>query len=310
MQLPAHMLWLSRGWLNANQLLLTGGDGPALIDTGHIGSTDETFHLLQTHGVAASELKAFVNTHSHLDHFGGNHAIRRHTQAPLLCSPLTAQFFADNDHHSMWLLDYERRNWPLLNERPVQANETLHAGERVELGTYRFEVVPIPGHAPDMIALFQPETKVLVCADAMVFQDSTVMNTLVWPDAIEQAIDSLERLRSLKASIALPGHGPILTDVEGNINTVITLLRKFQEQPEKHRRHTFSRAMMFLLLVELPLPREQIEVIMVESELIQNFADFLSVPPQALVTNTLDSFLARGSLVQDNDGLLRTTIAA
>ncbi len=310
MRLPPSMHWISRGWLNANQLLLTGGEGPVLIDTGHIASTQETFQKLHAHGVVPSDLVGIVNTHAHLDHFGGNRAFRNETAAPLLCSPQTAQFFADHNNEAMWLHPYEQSHWPQLHEPFVQADRLLHAGEEIRLGEHRFQVIAVPGHAPDMIALFQPDTQVLVCSDAMVLGDCTVMNTQVWPDALEQAIDSLKRLRSLDARVALPGHGPVITDVNDNIDAVLTILRKLKENPEKNLRHSFSRATMFFLLVELPLPREAIEPKLAANTLLQDYAEMMGVTPSALASQTLDSFLQRGALTHNNEGWLEPTIQA
>lgn len=306
--LPRDIRWMQRGWLSCNQILLTGGEGPVLIDTGHIAATEETVSLLQNTDVPLSSLHWIINTHAHIDHFGGNRCLREYTDAPLVCGPLTAQFFAENNRRAMWLDDASAALFPESKLPPVPANLVISPDDTVTMGNYTFRVIAVPGHAPDMIAFFQPDTRILIGSDAMMLADCGVMNVLVWPDAVERALETMTLLRSLRANLVLPGHGPIITDVDTNIDTVTSLLRSFQTRPDKLYRHLFARSIMFLLLAVQPITREDAMRWILQFSPTRPCADFLGMGEEPLISSFLDTFLQRGILTQQPDGRLVTTI--
>jgi glyoxylase-like metal-dependent hydrolase (beta-lactamase superfamily II) len=73
--LPADMLFLERGWLSSNCMLLLGPEDTALIDAGYHSHVDQTLSLLR-HGLRERTLTTLLNTHLHSDHCGGNAAIQ------------------------------------------------------------------------------------------------------------------------------------------------------------------------------------------------------------------------------------------
>lgn len=304
MRLPPHIRWIQRDWLSCNQVLLTGGEGPVLIDTGHVATITETLDILTTTGIAPQSLRWIVNTHAHIDHFGGNWGFRDITNTPLVCGPLTAQFFANNDRKAMWLDHVSDTLFPQSQSLPIPADIVIMPGDVIELGAYRFQVLAVPGHAPDMIALFQPETRILLGSDAMMLGDCGVMNIMVWEDAVEQALETMRLLRSLRADLVLPGHGPIITQVTENIDTVEAILKTFQTRPDKLCRHLFARSIVFLLLAIQPVTREQATHWLLDFTPTQRCADFFGVSKHQLISSFLDTFLERGVLRQQEDGRL------
>ena len=60
-----------RGWLSANNILLTDADSSTLIDSGYVTHQDQTLLLLQN-ALGTKPLDRLVNTHLHSDHCGGN----------------------------------------------------------------------------------------------------------------------------------------------------------------------------------------------------------------------------------------------
>ena len=74
--LPASMQVLQRGWLSSNNILFTGGDQTALVDSGYLTHAAQTVALVR-HGLQGRPLDRLINTHLHSDHCGGNAALQR-----------------------------------------------------------------------------------------------------------------------------------------------------------------------------------------------------------------------------------------
>lgn len=308
--LPEHLHFLQRGWLSCNQILVTGGQGPVLIDSGHIGSVDETLQLLHQQGVHPEDLQALVTTHAHIDHFSANTVFREHSEAPLLCGEMTARLFAENDRRSMWISSVEVARWDLDKHPPVQADRLLYPGEKVTLGAWEWEVLSAPGHAPDTLCFFQRDTGVLICADTMMVGDCGAMNVLVWPDAIEKALETLEVYKALPIRIALPGHGEPITSVAENIAKVETLLRGFQAKPARLVQHLLARSFVFLLLTEAggrSLTRNSAIEMFASLQHTQKYAPMAGTTPEEITTRLLDGFLLRG-IIKENRGLLEILV--
>ncbi|MEN3294746.1 MAG: hypothetical protein V7642_3999, partial [Burkholderiales bacterium] len=65
-----------RGWLSSNNILFTGRDETALIDSGYVTHAPQTL-ALASHGLQGRRLDRLVNTHLHSDHCGGNATLQR-----------------------------------------------------------------------------------------------------------------------------------------------------------------------------------------------------------------------------------------
>ena len=79
--LPDGIAVLERGWLSANNILLTdpeGRCGAALVDSGYCTHAAQTVALVQARLPPGTPLALLVNTHLHSDHCGGNAAMQAH----------------------------------------------------------------------------------------------------------------------------------------------------------------------------------------------------------------------------------------
>ncbi|MDB5894178.1 MAG: fold metallo-hydrolase, partial [Rhodoferax sp.] len=73
--LPAGVTVFERGWLSANNILLQGEAGSALVDSGYCTHAPQTLALL-SHALQGRPLDHLLNTHLHSDHCGGNAALQ------------------------------------------------------------------------------------------------------------------------------------------------------------------------------------------------------------------------------------------
>jgi len=81
----------------------------------------------------------------------------------------------------------------------------VEAGDIIDLGNRRFEILHLPGHSPGSIGLWEAETGTLFSGDAI--YDGPLIETL--PGAnLDQYIATLERLLEIPATTIHAGHDP------------------------------------------------------------------------------------------------------
>ena len=81
-------------------------------------------------------------------------------------------------------------------------------------GAPRLEVIPLPGHASDLVGFLVPADASIVTGDMLFRQSSTL---ICWPDgSLAEYLESLERLRAVVEahgiSRLLTAHGPLIDD--------------------------------------------------------------------------------------------------
>lgn len=302
MNLLPHLQFLQRGWINSNTILITGGDGPVVVDTGHPEDVAETVRLVEQ-VVTLADIRLIVNTHCHWDHVGANAALRALSGAPTAVSAATARIFAAHDRRAMWL-DYFAADC-----EPIAVDVTWQDGQMVELGAYTFEVIATPGHAPDSIALYQPESRLLISADALHEGDCGILNTAVHGDHIlDEAIAAVNRLQHYEIALALPGHGGLITDVPGSLNKLARRLADFKRHPEKMALHLLRRVIMTAVLLAQPVTRQQFINEAMTRPWPHDYTPRAGyTDPEELLNQLLDDFISRG-LVREQDTYLTSLV--
>lgn len=299
---PSIRFW-QRGWHNANHILLLGGDGPVLVDTGGDEDGAVLLKLMEDEGVNAAALSLIVNTHSHWDHSGGNRIIQALSGAPLAASPLAAEWFAQQERRLTWL-DYFAVPFEF-----VPADLVWQDGDVVQLGEFCWQVIAIPGHAPDAIALYQPEHKLLISADALHLNDCGIINVVVhgW-EALDAAANTIARLQKLDIALALPGHGPLITDVPASLDRVSAMLAQFRTEPEKLYRHLVRRVFIATLLACQPVSQSALLEWMLALPWTTDYLPTSGYPNAAAqLHDLLSTFIQQGVIIEQND-LLTCTV--
>ncbi len=92
-----------------------------------------------------------------------------------------------------------RARWPALRVYPPDDPDP------------RLAIVPTPGHAPDHVCFFDPESRDLYCGD-LARLDGTVVIPARKGGDLQAYLESLRRVRDLAPRRMLPGHGPIIED--------------------------------------------------------------------------------------------------
>jgi glyoxylase-like metal-dependent hydrolase (beta-lactamase superfamily II) len=166
------MTWLLRGAV------------PTLIDAGvgepeHLQALDEA--------LAGERLEQVLVTHSHIDHASGAAVIaERMPHVRFLKMPWP-------EHDASWHVRWE----------PIRDGESIRAGDTSLIAVHT------PGHAPDHLCFWEPDSRVMFCGD-LAWQGSTVVIPHNHGGDISAYLASLERVIALNPATLLPAHGAVI----------------------------------------------------------------------------------------------------
>ena len=168
---------------DGNWTYLIGTQAPLLIDAG-VGNAS---HLDAIARAAPNGLAHLVVTHAHSDHIGGAPAI-----------------------HERWpSARLSKHPWP-VRDRELPWTP-LADGDVVPTDDGDLHVLLTPGHAPDHLSLWHPDSRTLFVGD-MMQQGNTVVILASHGGSLADYLRSLQRMAALQPARALPAHGPVIDD--------------------------------------------------------------------------------------------------
>lgn len=247
--LPPGVTVFERGWLSSNNILLTGHDACALIDSGYETHSAQTLALVAgaLHG---RPLDFLVNTHLHSDHCGGNAALQH--AYPALTTLIPPGLSA---HVSPW--NPEALTYVPTGQRcpPFGFDAVLVPGTELRLGDLTWQVHAAPGHDTHSVILFEAASRVLVSADALWERGfGVVFAELEGLDAYAQVGQTIDLIESLAPRVVIPGHGPAFTRIEKSITDARARLESFVAHPAKHATYAAKVLLKFKLLEAQRMP--------------------------------------------------------
>ena len=241
--LPPGVQVFERGWLSANNILFTGGEQTALIDSGYCTHAAQTVELVSS-ALQDRQLDVLANTHLHSDHCGGNAALQKHF--PLLATlipPGHAEQVAQWDEVA---LTYQ----PTGQTCPrFQFNDVLHPGKSIWLGGREWEVHAAKGHDPHSVIFFDPLSATLVSADALWENGfGVVFPEIEGEDAFDEVALTLDLIEKLAPRVIIPGHGRVFNYAPEVLTRARARLEAFVAHPEKHAQHAAKVLLKYKLL--------------------------------------------------------------
>ena len=233
-----------------NFYLVKHNDAVFLVDAGV--NTDKCWEYfietLRKAKVALEDLDAIILTHNHADHIGLVNRIRVKKEIPVYAHPdawirlkresafLNARVSFFEDLYAQMGCGSEGDRQIDRLKKAIDNNDSqkingkissLAEGDKI----FGFDVIEVPGHAPDHIALFDEETGVLFASDLVIEHSSS--NALVDLGFDGKRIKSLIQYeRSLKKVAELPlkiiysGHGETIKNPYQAINQKVTRIEK------------------------------------------------------------------------------------
>jgi NAD(P)-dependent dehydrogenase (short-subunit alcohol dehydrogenase family)/glyoxylase-like metal-dependent hydrolase (beta-lactamase superfamily II) len=177
-----HMLAGTVGTRPLQLFLLRGQDRCVLLDTGCAPDPERLIvPYLAGLGLKPGDVSLVINTHSDLDHCGGNAAWRRLSPGTLLtCGEADRALIEDpqvmyarryNAYAEAHGLAYDDANRSWIMDMLGQAQPidfTWRGGETLRLSPdWSVEIRSVPGHSPGHLAVFDPRSRTALVADAV-----------------------------------------------------------------------------------------------------------------------------------------------
>jgi glyoxylase-like metal-dependent hydrolase (beta-lactamase superfamily II) len=214
---------------------LARGEVLTLIDCGV--KTDDAYTALveglRALGHNISDIERLLITHHHIDHIGLAQRIVEESGAEIWCHPQTVPWIENPVEARKALQDYvvpifyqggvpksvmdtiiAVDDYLLTLAGEVKADKTVEEGQSIELVGQQWEVYHTPGHAGDLICLYQPALKALLASDHLLKDVSS--NPLIEaphqpdeprPRRLLDYMREMERIANLDIVTAYPGHG-------------------------------------------------------------------------------------------------------
>ncbi len=221
------------------------GEEPAIIDTGlgDAWSMKVIVSELEEIGRNLKDVSLVINTHEHVEHFGGNQKIKNASKSIVIASHKAAAIIEKYHQHilsiknSLLYSEFEPKIKEMIDrymdfnllidesnvERKVKENEIIRFGK------FNLRVIETPGHADGHICLYDEDRKILFSGDHVIGTGTTFVG-YGWrelsklkireildadnkiPDNISIYLKSLERLQKLDLKFILPAHGPLINE--------------------------------------------------------------------------------------------------
>jgi hydroxyacylglutathione hydrolase len=148
---------------------------------------------------------AVLNTHGHVDHIGGNAALKSaFPQAPLLIGADDAGMLTDPEANLGWLVGLAVTSPP--------ADRELHEGDVVEAAGVRLEVLDLPGHSPGHVVFLHRGAPPEVFGGDVLMRGSVGRVDFPGGDGQQLFTGIRGKLFALPPeTVVYPGHGPVTT---------------------------------------------------------------------------------------------------
>lgn len=221
-----------RSVASTNAYLLDGRDGWILVDCGSClppGWEAMEVALCQA-GADPDDLEMLVVTHSHADHRGLAAEIVRRTGCAMAMGEAPHPVLDVLRDPSLPIEDRRARGLRegipafaldrFVDDLPgddgvypaVEPDRVLAAGARIESRSGSWEVVPVPGHSGDQIALWNVRRRQLISADLALPGPASYLEYGTRPDPYADQVASLHRVIALEPELVLAGHGRPIGD--------------------------------------------------------------------------------------------------
>ncbi|MEM6317797.1 MAG: MBL fold metallo-hydrolase [Bacteroidota bacterium] len=184
-----------------------------LIDTGHSNGRK----MVLSHLTKLPVEQIFI-THHHEDHNGNLAALQQHfnvlTYASSLCTEIMKR--PPKISFSQWL------TWG--NTEPNHQIEPVDT--QIKTNKYTFEIVPIPGHAIDMVALYEQNEGWLFSADLYIYD---YIKFCMFNESMAEQIASLKRVLALDFEYMFCAHNPKLKHPKIHLQRKLDFLENFYQ---------------------------------------------------------------------------------
>ena len=202
-----------------NYLVGLNEGGYVLIDTGYVEGYANFLKRMKKTGVTPEEIKYIFLTHAHDDHAGFLNQVLAITDAKVILHPKAIErllkgqnpFIGGCSSRLAWLFcqilklfGKGEHKFPPIKEGYLNRLITIDS-EQFKSLSLPFEVVEMPGHTADHIALLKDG--ILFCGDAAMNGFPSIRRVIIWIEDLEQYKQSWEKMIALNPKMIYPSHG-------------------------------------------------------------------------------------------------------
>ena len=203
-----------------------------LIDTGSKGDGEKIDEILSRKGWVPS---CIVNTHTHIDHIGGNEFLMRKYGIPAYCTDYDMAFA----HYSELEAAYMNGGYPAEKLRTIFAHPGMIGFRSIEKETPDgIDWTYLPGHSFGMIGI-RTSDDIWFLGDSYLSRSFLKQYTFGFIYNVEAYIDTLKKLKEFKGALFVPSHGIIETDIvpslEQNLRSVAEMCSMICETCREYR---------------------------------------------------------------------------
>lgn len=203
-----------------------------LIDTGSKGDGEKIDEILSREGWVPS---CIINTHTHIDHIGGNEFLMRKYGIPAYCTDYDMAFA----HYSELEAAYMNGGYPAEKLRTIFAHPGMIGFRSIEKETPDgIDWTYLPGHSFGMIGI-RTSDDIWFMGDSYLSRSFLKQYTFGFIYNVEAYIDTLKKLKEFKGALFVPSHGIIETDIvptlEQNLRSVTEICGMICETCREYR---------------------------------------------------------------------------
>ena len=203
-----------------------------LIDTGSKGDGEKIDEILSREGWVPS---CIINTHTHIDHIGGNEFLMRKYGIPAYCTDYDMAFA----HYSELEAAYMNGGYPAEKLRTIFAHPGMIGFRSIEKETPDgIDWTYLPGHSFGMIGI-RTSDDIWFLGDSYLSRNFLKLYTFGFIYNVEAYIDTLKKLKEFKGALFVPSHGIIETDIvptlEQNLRSVTEMCGMICETCREYR---------------------------------------------------------------------------
>ena len=176
-----------------------------------------------------------INTHTHIDHIGGNEFLMRKYGIPAYCTDYDMAFA----HYSELEAAYMNGGYPAEKLRTIFAHPGMIGFRSIEKGTPDgIDWTYLPGHSFGMIGI-RTSDDIWFLGDSYLSRNFLKQYTFGFIYNVEAYIDTLKKLKEFKGALFVPSHGILETDIvpslEQNLRSVAEMCSMICETCREYR---------------------------------------------------------------------------
>ncbi len=200
-----------------------------LIDTGHSNMRKE---IVQT--LSPFRVEQIFITHHHEDHSGNIGAFQKHFNCPTYASSLCVELMKNPPKISF-------AQWLIWGKSDPNFN-IIAEDQMIKTPQHQFELIPIPGHAIDMLALYEKNKGWLFSGDLFV---NDYIRFFLRNESMATQIESIKKVLQLDFDLLLCNHNPQLKNGKKRLQNKLDFFEDFYGKVSDLHQKGFSVKAIF-----------------------------------------------------------------